>query len=300
MTVETITLADLGRLGLSRHAFYRRARAGDFRQVLVGVWVDADCQVTLEVRAAALARLVGPEHVVVDRSAAWLHGIDAFTYADGVGVPKLETCTRPGRTRKRRAQIDGGVRDLAPDDIAVVDGVAVTTPLRTAADLGARLRRREAYAVLNDFARLHGVTKAELRDIVRRFGRRRGVVQLRSLIDLVEPRVESARESWVLLALIDAGIPTPQPQWWVDVDGVPTYRLDFAWPQRRVCVEYDGIQAHDSPEQRRADEERRAWLRAHGWTIIVVRRGDFDAANVERWLSELRAALRPTYDNRRW
>lgn len=218
MSVETITLADLERLGLSRHGFYRRARAGDFRQVLTGVWVEAACPLTLEVRAAALARVVGPSQVVVDRSAAWLHGVDAFAYAEGIGLPRLETCALPGRTRSRRAEVDGGTRDLAPDDVQTVEGVAVTTPLRTAADL------------------------------VRRFKRRRGVVQLRALIDLIEPRVESARESWVLLALIDAGMPEPEPQWWVSVDGVPTYRLDFAWPQRRVCLEYDGVEAHDSPE----------------------------------------------------
>ena len=300
MTVETFTVADLERLGLNRHTFYRRARAGDYRQVLTGVWVEGDRAVDIDVRAAALARVLGPDQVVVDRSAAWLHGIDAFAYADHLGVPRLETCVRPGCTRSRRTQVDGGIRDLAAEDLEDVHGVRVTTPLRTAADLGARLRRREAYATLNDFARVHGVTKDELRCLVRRFRRRRGVVQLRGLIDLIEPRVESPRESWVLLALIDGGLPRPEPQWWVAVDGVPTYRLDFAWPQRRVCLEYDGLEAHDSPERRREDERRRAWLREHGWTVIVVRLGDFSPARVECWLAEVRAALRPSYNNRRW
>ncbi|WGL53406.1 DUF559 domain-containing protein [Nocardioides sp. BP30] len=300
MTLETITVADLERLGIARHTFYRRARAGDYRQVLTGVWVERDQPVDLQVRAAALARVVGPGQVVVDRSAAWLHGIDVFEYAEPGGVPMLETCARPGRTRSRRRELEGGIRDLAEEDVERVEGVAVTTPLRTAADLGARLRRREAYAALNEFGRLHGVGKQDLRTLVRRFRRRRGVVQLRELIELIEPRVESPRESWVLLTLIDAGLPMPEPQWWIDVDGVPTYRLDFAWPSRRVCVEYDGQEAHGTAEHRRADEVRRAWLREHGWTVIVVRLGDFSPDRVDSWTDELRRALRPTYDNRRW
>lgn len=300
MTVETITLADLDRLGIARHTFYRRAREGAYRQVLTGVWVEGHCQLSTEVRAAALRRLLGPGQIVVDRSAAWLHGVDCFSYADGPGVPRLEVCALPGRSRTRREQVDGGSRDLADGDVAEVDGVRVTTPLRTAADLGARLRRREAYAVLNEFARHHGVTKEELATLATRFKRRRGVVQLRALIGLVDPRVESQRESWVLLAVLDAGLPVPELQWWTSVDGVPTYRLDLAWPQRRVCVEYDGLEAHDSAEQRAADEQRRAWLRAHGWTVIVVRIGDFGPERLDAWLGEVRSALRSTYDNRRW
>ena len=73
-----------------------------------------------------------------------------------------------------------------------------------------------------------------------RYRRRRGVIQLRQLVQLVDPRVESERESWVLLAIHDAGLPLPEPQYWIEIDGVPTYRLDFAYPRLRVCVEYDG------------------------------------------------------------
>jgi len=34
--------------------------------------------------------------------------------------------------------------------------------------------------------------------------------------------------------------------------------------------------------------------------VIVVRRGDFTADNLDRWLRELRRALRPAMSNRRW
>lgn len=183
----------------------------------------------------------------------------------------------------------------------VVGGVQVTTPLRTALDLGCNLRRRDALAALDQFMRLHGVTREQLARGAVRFFRRRGVVQLRQLVPLADRRAESPRESWTRLEIIDAGLPCPELQHWIEIDGVPTYRLDLAYPRLRIVVEYDGEEFHDqTAEQRRHDAERRTWLAEHDWTIIVVKKGDFTGAGLDRWLSELRQALRPTYSNRRW
>ncbi len=35
----------------------------------------------------------------------------------------------------------------------------------------------------------------------------------------------------------------------------------------------------------------------NGWTVIVIRRGDFTGGALDAWLSELRQALRPAYSN---
>ncbi|HYF73901.1 MAG TPA: DUF559 domain-containing protein, partial [Nocardioides sp.] len=214
--------------------------------------------------------------------------------------PPVETCARRGHEPTAAAGADGRTRDLAPGDVMTVHGVLVTKPLRTALDLGCCLRRREAFAALCAFATRFGFTPEIYVRELGRYRRRRGVVQLRGLVGLVLPSVESQREAWVLLDIADAGLPLPEAQFWVDVDGVPTYRLDFAYPCTKVCVEYDGDEAHGSASQRAHDEERRAWLRAHGWTVIVVRSGDFTGAALDRWLGELREALRSPYSNRRW
>jgi very-short-patch-repair endonuclease len=156
-------------------------------------------------------------------------------------------------------------------------------------------------AALNQVARLHGVTADDLRAQLPRFRRRRGVIQLRELAQLIEPRVESARESWTWLEIHDAGLPMPEPQVWIEIGGVPTYRLDFAYERRRIAIEYDGAEFHDSTDdQRRYDADRRAWLRKNGWTVIVIRSGDFTGERRDRWIRELRLALSTTYDNRRW
>jgi very-short-patch-repair endonuclease len=77
---------------------------------------------------------------------------------------------------------------------------------------------------------------------------------------------------------------------------VPSYRLDFAYPRRRVAVEYNGYDAHEmTAEQRASDAARLEWLQRNGWTVIVIRRGDFSGDGLDRWLNALADALAPQY-----
>jgi len=293
--------AELARFGLTTKRIHRLVAAGEVRRVAPGAFVPAWLPDTTRTRAAALSLVVPRHHVVVDRTAAYLHDVDSYAFGEHVRTPPIESCALRGHARPRADAVDGRSRDLSPADVMAISGVRVTTPLRTSLDLGCHLRRREAFAAMCQFARYHGITTSVLARELPRFRRRRGVVQLRGLIPFVEPAVESAREAWTLLAIVEAGLPSPEPQFWVVIDGVPTYRLDFAYPHRRVCVEYDGAEAHDqTPQQRERDRIRRAWLREHGWIVIVVTRGDFSGDRLDAWLRELAEALRPTYSSRRW
>lgn len=295
------TLRQAAELGITRTRVHTAVRDGVIRRALRGVYVRADLPDTIELRARAAALVVGPTAVLVDRTAAWIHGVDVLTHPEREVLPPLETCVLRWNSRPRRDGVDGRTRDLAPEDVMVIHGVRVTTPLRTALDLGCNLRRRDALAALDQFMRLHGLTREGLASAAIRYFRRRGVVQLRQLIPLANPRAESVRESWTRLEIIDAGLPCPEPQYWIEIDGVPTYRLDLAYPRHRIVIEYDGEEFHDAtPEQREHDRTRRRWLDDHGWTVIVVKRGDFTGSASDHWLSELRAALKPTYSNRRW
>lgn len=299
--VEPFTLADLRVLGISEGRLRHAVRSGRVRCLVRGVFMAAEVPDSIEVRARAVAKVLPPHHVVTDRTAAWLQEVDAFVWADLHGRPPIEICALRGHQATHLTGADGRVRDLAPGDIMRVHGVTVTTPLRTGLDLGCCLRRKEAYAALNALAGRHGLTAEDYLRQLPRFRGRRGVRQLRALLPLVEPRVESERESWLLLAIADASLPAPEPQHWIDVDAVPTYRLDFAYPWLRVCIEYDGAEWHETtPEQEQRDRERRRWLRDNGWTVIVVRNGDFAGRRLDAWTSELRRALRPRYTNRRW
>ncbi|CAA9348269.1 MAG: hypothetical protein AVDCRST_MAG24-1657 [uncultured Nocardioidaceae bacterium] len=281
----------LASVGLSRPDLRRLLRAGLVRRVLLNAYVRSDVPDSVELRARCLALVCGPHAVVVDRTAAWLWGIDLREVWNDPAPPVLDVFVRRGRKRVLRPEALGGERDLADQDVCQVAGTWVTTPVRTCIDLACRLSRYEAIVALDAFMREHGLTHQQLQvELVRHRGRR-GVVQARVLVPLADPRSESSGESITRLATYDAGLPPPVPQYWVLDEGRPLYRLDLAYPREKVCIEYDGERYHSSEVQRRHDAVRRDWLRRHGWTVVVVTKDSFRGAALDGWLSQVRRTL---------
>ena len=153
-----------------------------------------------------------------------------------------------------------------------IDGLRLTTPVRTATDLLRRLRRPYALSGVDVMAHAGLVSPAELIRYVDRLKHFPGIVQARELVVLVEPKAESPGESWQRLRLVDAGFPRPEAQFVVcDYAGRELARLDHAYPAARVGAEYDGAEYHSHDEDRERDRERRAYLRrALGWRIVVA------------------------------
>ncbi|HJQ06925.1 MAG TPA: DUF559 domain-containing protein [Nocardioides sp.] len=300
ITQRPFTVRQAEARGITRQQLHRMVTSRLVRRVLTGVYVAADVPASSELLLEALALVVPADHVITDRTAALVHGVEVFSPSERGAVPRIETCALRGRHPTQRPQTRSGTRTLLPVDVMNLGSLLVTTPHRTALDLGCHLRRRDAMAAMNALARLHELTPAMLALSLPRYRGRRGVVQLRQLIPLVDGRIESHRESWAWLELADAGLPRPEPQHWIEIDGIPTYRLDFAYPHQRVAVEYDGEDFHASDEQKLDDEDRRRWLRRNGWTVVVVRKGDFTGRRLDAWVREVRVALRDQSTNRRW
>ena len=289
---QPFTFADAMKLGISRSRLRDALDGREIRRVLRGVYVRADAADTTEVRVQAAKLVISPFAVVCDRTAAWLHGVDVLEFHELDLVPPLETYVLRGHDPTDRNECNGGTRDLLAADICAIDGLSVTTPIRTALDLGCKLSRRRALAALDAFMRKFGITHADMRRLLPRYFRRRGVIQLRQLVPLADPRAESQGESWMRIEIVDAGLPVPELQYWIHVGGRPTYRLDLAYPHAKVAVEYDGREFHEGDERREADRRRRQWLRDRGWTVIVVDKDSFSPEALAAWLRELRQALR--------
>lgn len=258
-------------LGVSRSRLATLTRRGLVRPVLRGVYAVAQLVDCIEFRAAALALIVPPTAIMTDRSAAWLHMVDVLAPSAVHQMPPLDVYSRGG-SRLRRPGVSSGERHMRDEDVMVVDGVLVTTRLRTAFDLGRRLNRFHALAALDGLLRA-GVQHDELLAGVDRFRGQRGVVQLRLLAPLADPRPESPPESVLRLHWLEAsGMPPPQPQVWVHDAGYPRFRVDVGNEDLRYGAEYDGRAFHEDEE---ADEDRRAWLEeAGGWLVDAFGAGD--------------------------
>jgi hypothetical protein len=90
------------------------------------------------------------------------------------------------------------------------------------------------------------------------------------VLALVDAGAESPQETRLRLVLVDAGLPPPATQFEVWDSRYFIARLDMAWPQWRVGVEYDGAQHWTDPRQRARDIDRIAELEALGWRIVRV------------------------------
>jgi len=272
------TRAEARDAGWTDNRLSKLVDTGLIRRLLHGVYVDALAPDTIELRAAALCLVAPADAVVCRRTAAWLYGIDAFALRELDESPAVE-CVRPIRRRATRLRpASAHSQTLHPDDVVDVLGGRGTSPHATAVHLARHLRRPFALSAVDAMLHAELIGPAALRAAVARYPRHPGIVQAREIAGLAEPLTESPGESWLRLRVLDAGFPRPEAQVVVR-GGDRVYRLDLGFREPgpdglRLGLEYDSDRWHSGRAADLRDETRRAGLRALGWTILPVRRGD--------------------------
>lgn len=217
----------------------------------------------------AACRAGGAEARVSHRSAAWLWDLP------GARDDLIEITT----PRWRRAQHPGLVvhetKPLRSDDHTTLDGIPVTTVARTLLDLGAVCPPPVVEMALERALRRELVTLTELNDVVEALGRRgrNGVGVLRDLVAVRDPRsapTESEMETLLRRVLGRHGLPTPVAQF-VIRDGTRfVARVDFAYPEQRIAIEYDSLDHHMGREAHIRDNARRNEIVRLDWTLVVA------------------------------
>lgn len=260
-------------------------RKSSWRQLFRGVWAHVDLVDNRETRLAA-ARLVIPPHgVLCGLTAAWIYQADVRRQDDldvHVGFPE-------GKRIRNQPGLVVSQETLKASDVWTISGVAVTSPVRTAYDCLRLLRGRERLVVADALTHLGVTTVEELRRYFATQRRMRNLRIAERLLDDIEPKSESPMETRLRLVLIEGGLPRPEAQWEIkNSAGVVKWRLDLAYPDVKVAIEYDGAWHW---KQRRDDDRRRAALRALGWDVHVFD-SDEVYGNPDRVVSEVRAAIR--------
>ncbi|WP_094288476.1 endonuclease domain-containing protein [Mycobacterium lehmannii] len=257
-----------------------------YRMVHRNVYVPRDHVLSAVDKAVAAWLWSRREATLVGLSAAAMYG---SKFIDGRLPAEVHR-----RSRDRPAGIVVHSGELSREEIRRVRGILVSTPARTAFDLGRRYGR--TLAVIRVDALLQA-TSLKLRDVealIEQHRGARGVVQLREVIKLADPGAESPQESRTRLVLTDAGIRPTHTQ----IDVFERYynhvgRIDMGYPKWKVGVEYDGAQHWTNPRIRAADIERQARLEALDWRIVRVSAEMLryrPHTIVERTLAALRAA----------
>ncbi len=163
---------------------------------------------------------------------------------------------------------------LLRGEVCSVAELPVTTPARTAFDIGRRLELKSAVQRIDALMNATDLKVEAVQDIAARHRGVRGLAQLRAVLDLVDGGSESPYETLTRLLLVLNGFPRPQTQIRVaDGDGFVVARLDMGWPEYRVGVDFDGVHHWTDPRQRDSDIERYALLPELGWADIRVSAG---------------------------
>ncbi len=260
--------------GLTARQLDSWTRAGLLVRPLRGVYHAGDISDTLALRLACVKLLVPSGAVVTDRTAAWLHGASmALAPNDHLVVPRVHLFLTPGN-RLRNGIVASGERQLLARDCLKLDGLSVTTALRTACDLGRLLHRDAALGAMDALHALNQFSIDQLIREERRFKGFRGVRQLRDLVSLVDGRAQSPGESALRLRWYDAGLPLPTLQCPVPGPAGSTYFLDMGLPCCKLGAEYDGEAFHGETFFAR-DSARRTWItERQGWRLVVMDRSN--------------------------
>jgi hypothetical protein len=251
------------KLGLS--AVRSLVRSGQLMRYARNVLVDRRRMLSLPTRAAAALLHVGRPSALTGHTAAQVYGCtaaDATTIHLVLGADRRVT-PRPG-LQLHRAFLD-------EDDVVELDGLRTLGLETVIAELLCTAPRPVALACADQALaaldpRFRGRFRAEVAERLRSradLRRARGEV----LLELATGVPESPAESAMLLALYDAGLPIPVAQHGIrDLAGRERYRLDFAWEEPRIALEYDGRDAREGRDQ--VDAARDADLAARGWMVF--------------------------------
>lgn len=262
------TTAQAADLGYRPQDLTEAVHAGDLLRLFRGVYLPAGVELTVPLRARLLGLVTPAGAVVADRTAAWVHGRDLSDFNDPTSEAPIDTLVAQGRAPIRRAGVRSRSAVLPDSDVQLVEGVLVTTPTRTAADLARLAREGWGLAAVDSFLRSRTTTRDEIADVVARHPGERGVARARDNAEWGDPGAESVMESWSRWRLLTVGLPRPRTQVPV-MTSVGQAWIDMGYEELQVGAEYDGDAYHDHRVGGR-DHRRLLGLAGEDWEVSVL------------------------------
>jgi very-short-patch-repair endonuclease len=233
-----IRTEQLQSLGLAPTTIRDRCRAGRLIREFPNVYAVGHVQRTPPARADAAVLACGERTALSHDSAAALYGL-----RDWPRVPEVSSA--------RRFRI-AGIRahrttTLTLRDVTVRNGIRVTTPARTIADIAPRLTDVQLTNLIHEARRNRDLPNRELERLYRLCPRAADVY------DSEEAPSRSIFQHEFKAFLIERDLPIPEFEapW-------HGYEVDAFYEEYRLIVELDGYRDHSQPDRFEADRERDA------------------------------------------
>lgn len=259
----SFTTGDAMARGLSRDRLRASDLARPTRSLRVPVALAHD---TVEDRARTLRPLLAPDQWFSHTTAAALWQLPLPGRLRN--EPVLHVTGVAGRQMRRPGVV--GHRTTIPTPVGTASGLPATSPLRTWLECAQYLGVREL-VVMGDQLVRRWCTVGELRRAAASARGLRGVTRARVAADRVRSGSESPKESELRDAIVEQGLPEPTCNVEVfDASGRLLGRVDLAYPELRIAIEYEGRHHQEDRRTYLHDIARRERFECEGWSFVLV------------------------------
>lgn len=287
--------------GWHHRAIDKAVREGSLARVRHGAyasgpaWAQMSAAQRYVVQCRAVLQASKTTQVLSHTSAAAVYAAPLW----GQDLTSVHVTRTDGLGGRHEAGVHQHCGRFEPADLAVVNGLPVMTPARTAVEVTLLGRVEPALVVVNHLLNTGLLTKPQLASRAVDFEQVPGSRITDLVIRLADARIASVGETRVDFLCFRNGLPRGTPQVPItDERGVVVAVLDFAWPELGVFLEFDGLVKYEQylrPGERASDavvrEKRREDLvrRLTGWRCIRVTWADL--VNPAALIALLRSAL---------
>ncbi len=261
------TLAQADACGIPQRTVEHRVSVGLYEAMHPCVYGYAGAEPTWERDVAAAVLSTAQPAAASHRTAAVLWGMMSRR------SEPIEIVTTRHRRPKRSGPTVHESKDLLTSDIVNLDGIPVTTAVRTIVDLGASAPPWLVERCLDSGLRRNLFTAWQVRCFIARVARpgRTGVGTIRPLVmDRIAWGSITESDLEDLFRAVVSHLPYPMPDLQFKLfepDGEFVGRFDFAYPARTALIETDSERWHMDPRSFQRDREKQNRAHALGWTV---------------------------------
>lgn len=289
--------------GFNDKAIARRVKGGEWVKIRHGAYAEASTWNALDAagRHALAARAVVAQSrtEVVVSHVSGLPFVDAPTW--GIGLDLVHITREDGKAGRSEAGVRQHCGAIIAGDVTELDGLRVMAPTRLALETTTVADAEAAMCVVSHLLHAGQTTLDQLRARYELMQYWPETLRTDLVLRLSDRRFESVGECRAYYLCFREGLPMPEPQYAIrDASGHVVARVDFAWPELGVFLEFDGKVKYEKllkDGQRASDvvvaEKRREELicRLTGWRCIRITWADL--ADPVRTAAMIRRALAP-------
>ncbi len=278
---------------LVRHGRLARVRRGAY--VDGDAWLRMDAAGRYEMRVRAV--VANARVVVVVSHTSGLPMLDAPLW--GLDLNDVHITRSDGRSGRAEAGVRQHRGAVGPADVVSARGVEIMRPTRLALEVTTIAPVEPALCVVNDLLHRGLTSETDLREGMESMRHWPHSLNTDVVLSMARSEIESVGESRTFFLCRRQGLPMPTPQYAIrDASGREIHRVDFAWPEHGVFLEFDGkakyqkyLREGESVTDAVLREKKREELicRLTGWRCIRIDWNDL--AHPARTAAAIRALL---------